>query len=225
MKILAFDTATASCSAALLINGEIMERFEIAPQRHAELILPMISDLLNSAGVSLKQLDAIAVGRGPGSFIGVRIAVGVAQGLAFGADLPVIPISTLQTLAQTAYQQTANPNIIAGWDARMQAIYWGAYRLADDQLMMPIQPDALHSPYELTIPTGPKWLLVGNAWQAYRQELAPVLESYSQQTEIYPQAHAMLNIASVLYREGKVLNALEIEPIYLRDQVAHIKTG
>lgn len=225
MKILAFDTATAGCSVALLINGEILERFEVALQRHAELILPMIDNLLNSAGITLKQLDAIAVGQGPGSFMGLRIAVGVAQGLAFGADLPVIPISSLQTLAQTAYRQTQHPHIIAGWDARMQAIYWGIYSLGENQLMMPVVPDALIEPQDLIIPEGNDWLLTGNAWLAYRQQLTPVLKSYRQITDIYPQARAMIDIAAVLFQQGQVRNALQIEPIYLRDQVAHIKKG
>lgn len=223
MKILAFDTATAACSVALLIKGEIHDQCEIAPQRHAELILPMINQLLADAGITLKQLDAIAFGQGPGSFMGVRIAAGVAQGLAFGADLPVIPVSTLQALAQTAYQQTGFPDIIAAWDARMQAIYWGIYRLASNRLMMPLCPDALNAPHEIIFPAEGDWQLVGNAWQAYRQELASVLISHAEITDIYPQASAIARIAEILYQQGKVRSALEIEPVYLRDQVAHIK--
>lgn len=223
MKILAFDTATAACSAALSIRGEIRDQCEIAPQRHAELILPMVDKLLREAGITLKQLDAIAFGQGPGSFMGVRIAAGVAQGLAFGSDLPVIPVSTLQALAQTAYQQTHYPDIIAAWDARMQAIYWGAYRLGDHQIMTPVSVDALSAPTEIVLPAGIPWHLAGNAWQAYRQELAPVLVSHPEIIDIYPQANAIIRIAERLYQQGKVRSALEIEPVYLRDQVAHIK--
>lgn len=218
MKILAFDTSTAACAVALLINGETHERFEIVPRRHAELILSMISDLLQTAGTTLKQLDAIAVGQGPGSFMGIRTAIAVAQGLAFGANLPVIPVSTLQALAQTAYEQTQHPHIIAAWDARMQAIYWGVYSLDSHQLMMPTQPDALNAPNEIVISTEKDWLLAGNAWQIYRPDLKT-----NKILEIYPRAPAIIHIAERLYQEGKGQNAMEIEPLYLRDQVAHVK--
>lgn len=225
MKILAFDTATAACTVAVMMGQEIRGRFEIAPQRHAELILPMVDNLLADAGISLKQLDAIAFGQGPGSFMGVRIAAGVAQGLAFGVDLPVIPVSTLQTLAQTAYQQTQCSRVIAGWDARMNAIYWGRYQLEPDggQVMEPLQADALDFPEAIPIPPTQTWILAGNAWSAYSKQLSPVLDSYAKVTDIFPRAEAMLAIAAVRYREGKVRHALEIEPVYLRDQVAHIK--
>lgn len=218
MKILAFDTSTAACSVALLINGEIHERVDIVPQRHAELILSMIANLLQTAGITLKQLDAIAVGQGPGSFMGVRTAIGVAQGLAFGADLPVIPVSTLQALAQTAYEQRQHPNIIAAWDARMQAIYWGIYCLGHDQLMLPTQPDALNAPHEIAVPPEKNWLFAGNAWPIYRPDLTA-----NQILDIYPSAQAIIHIAKVLYREGKMQSAMEIEPLYLRDRVAHVK--
>lgn len=225
MKILALDTATAACTVALMIGSEITERFVLAQQQHAELILPMIDGLLSEAGIGLKQLDAIAFGQGPGSFMGVRIATGVAQGLAFGADLPVIPVSTLQTLAQTAYQETGCTDIVVGWDARMQAIYWGIYQANRLGLMMPLQADALNSPPEIAIPATKQWLLAGNAWSVYSHDLPQLLESYPKNTELFPHARAMLALAAVLYSEGKVRNALEVEPIYLRDQVAHIKKG
>lgn len=222
-KILGFDTATAACTVALTINGEIRERSEIAPQRHAELILPMIDSLLAEAGIQLNQLDAIACGQGPGSFMGVRIAIGIAQGLAFGADLPVIPVSTLQTLAQTAFQQTGATAVVAGWDARMNAIYWGMYQQdAASKIMLPQQADALNLPEEILFPATQNWLLAGNAWSTYRRQLPSVLDSYTKATDIYPQARAMLAIAAILYGEGEVRNAQEIEPVYLRDQVAHV---
>ncbi len=225
MKILAFDTATAACSVALLMGGEVHEQSVIAPQRHAELILPMIEKLLSEAGITLTQLNAIAFGQGPGSFMGVRIATGVAQGLAFGADLPVIPVSTLQALAQTAWQQTRRSDIIAAWDARMQAIYWGVYQLNENGLMMPARPDALNPPDEMLMPTGKNWLLAGNAWKIYHQELASKLNPDAQIADIYPEARAILSIAQILLCEGKVSSALEIEPVYLRNDVAHRKNS
>lgn len=222
LKILAIETATAGCSVALQCNADTLERFEVAPQRHAELILPMIDSLLSAAGIGLKQLDAIAVGQGPGSFMGVRIAAGVAQGLAFGADLPVIPVSTLQTLAQTTYRQFFHQKVIAGWDARMQAIYWGVYSLGDHKLMTAIKSDALNAPSEVQFPEDPKdWFLAGNAWQAYRHQLTPMLTSFPGIVDIYPQAGAMIDIAAVYYQEGKICSPTALEPVYLRDRVTH----
>lgn len=221
MKILAFETATSACSVALSINGEIKETFQLAPQRHAELILPMIEQLLLEAGIKLNQLDAICIGQGPGSFMGIRIAVGVAQGLAFGADLPVIQISTLQILAQTAYQQTQRPGIIAAWDARMNAIYWGIYQLNHQNIMTCVQADALNAPDELKIPEGTPWLLAGNAWQTYRQPLEKMISYLDQNTDIFPRAAAMVPLAKIFYQEGKACNPMEIEPVYLRNEVAY----
>ena len=121
MNLLALDTATEACSAALLIGDDIIERSEIAPRRHAELILPMIESLLGEAGISRRQIDAIAVGRGPGAFTGVRLAISVAQGLALGLDVPVVPVSSLAALAQDAPTDIDAP-ILAVIDARMAHI-------------------------------------------------------------------------------------------------------
>ncbi len=225
MKILAFDTATDACSVALLTEGRIFQHAEIAPRRHAELILPMIRDMLQGAGLGLNQLDAIAVGQGPGSFIGVRTAVGVAQGLAMGAGLPVIPVSTLQAIAQAAYEQSQWVNIISGWDARMQAIYWGAFSLNSENIMAPIQSEALNAPAEIKLPLEKKWRLAGNAWEVYRQELTSL--DYSQDAEvpdIYPQAAAIIRLAEFYYRQGKFLAPELLEPVYLRNQVAYAQS-
>jgi tRNA threonylcarbamoyladenosine biosynthesis protein TsaB len=224
MKILAFDTATAACTVAVSANHEILQRTEIAPQRHAELILPMIDSLLQEAGISLQQLDAIAVGRGPGSFMGVRIAAGVAQALGYAANLPIMPISTLQILAQTAYLQTCKENIIAGWDARMQAIYWGIYHLDNQGIMSPIQPDTLSLPHEINFNREKTYLMAGNAWPTYRQQLDPMIQSSPTIADIYPQAHVMISIAQMLYQQGKLCSPFEIEPVYLRDHIVHSKS-
>jgi tRNA threonylcarbamoyladenosine biosynthesis protein TsaB len=134
LKILALDTATEACSAAIIVDSEISEKSLIAPRRHADLILSMIDELLSDSGVALSELDAIAFGRGPGAFTGIRIAAGIVQGLAYGADLPVIPISTLAALAQGTNENS--DFIISAIDARMSEIYTAIYRLLSKEPIM-----------------------------------------------------------------------------------------
>ena len=131
MILLALETATEACSAALAVDGDIRERFEVAPRGHSELILPMVDELMAEADISIEQVDAIAFGRGPGAFTGLRIAVGVTQGIAFGADLPVVPVSTLAALAQGSESNS----VLAAIDARMDEVYWGAYQRSSAGLM------------------------------------------------------------------------------------------
>ncbi len=152
MKLLAIETATDTCSAALWIDGELCERFEVAPQRQSELILPMMDALLAEAGLRPAQLDALAFGRGPGSFTGVRIATGVAQGVAFAAGLPVVGVSTLAALAQGHLGATGCRRVLAAYDARMGEVYWaaceadgeGVMRVSGEELVVPgrRRPDA-----------------------------------------------------------------------------------
>ena len=134
MKILAIDTATEACSAALYIDGERRSTYQLAPRQHSRLILKMIDGLLADADLSVNQLDAIAFGRGPGSFMGLRIAAGVVQGIAFAHDIPVIAISTLKAIAQRAYEQTKNKHILVAIDARMDEVYWAVYSMNMDSL-------------------------------------------------------------------------------------------
>ena len=132
MKILALDTATEACSAALWLDGEVIERYAYAPREHNQLILPMLNGLLADAGVTLAGLDALAFGRGPGSFTGVRIATGVVQGIAYAASLPVAPVSTLAAMALEAIGETGDEFAMPCIDARMGVVYWSVYRRAGD---------------------------------------------------------------------------------------------
>ncbi|OGO91166.1 MAG: tRNA (adenosine(37)-N6)-threonylcarbamoyltransferase complex dimerization subunit type 1 TsaB [Coxiella sp. RIFCSPHIGHO2_12_FULL_42_15] len=217
MKILALETGTDACSAALWVNGEMVELFEIAPRRHSDLILAMVDQLLKMRDLSLQELTAIGVGVGPGSFMGVRLAVGVAQGLAFGVGIPVVPISSLQALALRAFQQLGYPHIAAAWDARMDEIYWGAYQKIGNE-MRPVKEDCLSAPPSIVLPDGGEWVLVGNAWQEYQLQLPQLLqrESYL----IHPSAKAVAELAARAYREGRAESALQLEPQYIRQRVA-----
>jgi len=221
MKLLALDTSTEACSAALLLDKEIHERFEIAPGAHSRLILPMIEDLCAQAGVQLKDMDALVFGRGPGSFTGVRIAASVVQGLAFGADLPVIPVSTLAALAQGASQLHQWSRVLSALDARMGEVYWGAFERGPDGVMRSVQDECVVAPDQVMLPTG-EWHGAGPGWAAYTTALqarcgAHVVNSDGQ---MFPRAAFLLPIAAVEFKRGAVVTAEHALPVYLRDQVA-----
>jgi len=217
VKLLAIETATDACSAALSIDGELRERFEIAPRAHTELILPMIDELMVEAGIAISQVDAMAFGRGPGAFTGVRIAVGVAQGIAFGADLPVVPVSTLAALAQGA----AADKVLAALDARMDEVYWGAYRRNAAGLMEPVGEECVSSPDTVSCPPGNDWQGAGVGWMAYEAALSGRCAGQvtTWDSTGFPHASdvAMLGIAG--YEAGKGVNAEQALPVYLRDKV------
>lgn len=221
--ILSFDTATEACSVALRVDEKIFSRFEIAPRQHASLLLPLIQSLLNEAKITLQEINAIAFGFGPGSFMGVRLATGMAQGLAFGLQIPVIPISTLQIIAQTAHEKSGEQKILAGWDARMHAIYWGFYAANDQGLMQPQQPDALSAP--ASIDTNPfstvRFMTAGNAWSVYENELPTVFLQQNKLNDIYPEASHMLAIAVSKYLSGDVFSPEKVEPQYIRHHVVN----
>ena len=220
-RLLALDTATEACSAALLSGDTLIERFEIAPRRHAELILPMIEALLAEAGVSRRQLDAIAVGRGPGAFTGVRLAISVAQGIALGLDLPVVPVSSLAALAQDA-PDLADVSILASIDARMGEVYAGAFRRAPDGLVEAIAAESVGPAAQLVLPPGDRWVVVGSGWDAYREALsrrlphAPIGADGAR----YPHASAVARLAAGQFANGRAVAPEQALPVYLRDKVA-----
>ncbi len=223
MKILALDTATEACSAALLDDDSIYERHEIAPRRHAELILPMVDGVLAQAGLGLQDLDAIAFGRGPGAFTGVRIAAGVTQGLALGAGLPVIPLSSLATLAQGAAGRSAV--LLPAIDARMGEIYWAAYEKVQDNLVRPVAEEQVTSPEAVQVPVDKHVFGVGSGWGTYRLRLEGVLNGQitGMDPERYPLARDMLPLAVREYNAGRCVGADQAVPVYLRDNV--VKQG
>ncbi len=223
-NVLSFDTATNACSVALVVGKQVYTRHEIAPRRHATLLLPIVDLLLNEAGVSRNSLDAIAFGCGPGSFMGARLAVGMAQGLAFGLSIPVIPISTLQTLAQTAYQKTGCDHVLVGWDARMGDVYWGRYALNKDGVMCALQEDALSAPGAIRVNSMPDSLCVaGNAWDVYADALSSELLAVLKTNLVncYPDAQAMLPIACNRLDSGEAVEPVLANPSYLRDKVTN----
>jgi len=218
-KILAFETATAACSAALWCDGVLQQRYEIAPSRHSELLLPMIDQLLEEASLSVHDCDAIGFGQGPGSFMGVRLAASIAQGLAWGAGIPVVPVSTLQALAQTAFWQMTADTVLVGWDARMQQVYWGVYHQAKNGVQAIIS-DQLSAASEITIPTEVD-CAAGNAWVLYADSVPSAIAHLPRpKPECYPTAQAVAFLAARAFDQGECVKPEAIELAYLRNQVA-----
>ena len=222
MNLLAIETATEACSVALSIDGHLVERFEIAPRRHTELVLPWIDELLANAGVSKRQIDAIAVGRGPGAFTGVRLAVAVVQGIALALDRPVLAISTLAALALEA---NAKPGrcVLSAIDARMGEIYLGAFRIDADSLAIAVANERLHIPSQaLLLPADGEWLAVGSGFLAVggalRMELGERLSHCN--PEALPHAAAIARLGLAALARGEAISADQLEPAYLRDKVA-----
>ena len=217
MKLLAFETATEACSVALCVDGEILERFEIAPRRHAELALPWADALLAEGGIARSQLDAIAVGRGPGAFTGVRLAIAIAQGVALGLDRPVIPVSTLAALALPAALATPDAPVLAAIDARMGELYVGGYRLIDGRLVA-VAEETLSPPDSVQL-DGTGWHGVGTGFAAQDGVLAARFAASLARVEADALPHAA-DIARLALQAGQGIAAESVEPAYLRDNVA-----
>ena len=223
MNLLALDTATESCSAALLCGESLLERSELAPRRHAELILPMIDSLLNQAGLSRRRIDGIAVGRGPGAFTGVHLAISVAQGLALGLNIPVVPVSSLAALAQDVPADAHNDaSILAVIDARMGEIYAGVFRRGTNGLVESVGEESVMRASELVLPQSTQWCIVGSGWDAYRDALAARLPAPPRWADgaRYPQAHAIALLAQPQFAAGRGVSPEYALPVYLRDKVA-----
>jgi tRNA threonylcarbamoyladenosine biosynthesis protein TsaB len=217
MKLLAFDTATEACTVALSLDGDVRERFELGT-RHAERLLPLIDELLAEAQLPLRSLDAIAFGRGPGSFTGLRIGAGIAQGLAFGAGLPVVPVSSLAVLAQGVDA----PKVLAAFDARMQQVYWGAFVRHADGLVEALGNEAVVNPAAIPLPEGEEWIGGGPGWDAYapalQQRLGARLSAW--RSTQFPHATHLAALAARDYRLQRSLAPEFALPVYIRDDVA-----
>ena len=221
MKLLALDTATEACSAALYIDGEIRQNYELAPREHTRLILGMIDGLLAEAGISIQQLDALAFGRGPGSFTGVRIATGAVQGMAYGADLPVVPVSTLAAIAQSVHDDHQAESVLTAIDARMQAVYWAQYQ-SDQGLMKLHGEELVIAPEQVPSPAQQSWVGAGSGWAAYEPQLLariaqPLRGIYP---DVYPQSASIAKLAADDFAQGRFVEAAKAVPVYLRNNVA-----
>jgi len=222
-RILAIDTATEACSVALYNQGETLAHFELCAREHTQRILPMVQQILAEAGLSLTQLDALAFGRGPGSFTGVRIGIGMAQGLSLGAQLPLLPVSTLQTMAQGAYRLTGADNVLAAIDARMGEVYWGEFSRNAQGVWSGEETEKVIKPEQLLARAAElsgRFATVGTGWETYPHLLgeSPVAELFDGKM-LLPHAEDMLPLALQLWGNGIRVNPEEAEPTYLRNEV------
>ena len=227
-KFLAIDSSTEACSVALYNEGEVVSQFELAPRKHAELLLPLVDSVLNSGNISLTDLDAIACGVGPGAFTGLRIAISVAQGLAYAAKLPCISISSLQTLAAEAFNENDNDLCLTSIDARMQEVYFSAFRKGTNGLPEEIQPEQVIAAENIVLDFNlndySKVLKVGTGWDEYLYPREIKSLSSEPANIKYPNAKMMLNIALQHLKEKKLLKPEFLQPVYLRNNVAKKKS-
>lgn len=226
-KILAIDSATDACSVAVLTENQITEIFKMAPQQHGNLLLSMIEKLLAEKKLSLASLNALAFSCGPGSFTGIRIAASIIQGMAFNADLPVIPISTLQIMAQGAFREKNATRVLVSLDARMHEIYWGVYRLNANHIMQSVIPENLYTATEVPAPPENNWMGIGNGWKVYGETLKKSCQDkvVNINPDSYPHAQDMLPIASERYQQGNTVTAEQAVPVYLRGEGTWKKTS
>lgn len=224
-RLLAIDTSTEACSVALLTLERTVERFLDAPREHVQRLLPMIDEVLTENHIALRDLDAIAFGRGPGSFTGLRICLGVVQGLAFGAELPVIPVSTLAALAQSVVDASVAPGtyFCSAIDARMNEIYCGWFRLGDAGLVVAVNEECVCAPElmpEFDTGTAP-CIGVGSGWRyAERTRVQSITDIRVAQL---PHAAAIAALALPLWESGAHMSADAAQPTYLRNDVAWAK--
>ena len=224
MKLLAFETATEACSVAVYVDGQIIERHEIAPRKHAEYALPWAEALLAEAGIKRSQLDAIALSRGPGAFTGVRLAIAIGQGIALALDRPMVAVSTLQVLAASLPKAgaTARQRILAAIDARMGEVYIGAFERKGDDLIA-VSAEVVCAPQAATLPDeSGGWQAVGTGFAAADGALATHLgkQLASIDASVLPHAADVARLAVAAYARGEAMAPERVEPAYLRNNVA-----
>ncbi len=219
-NILAVDTATEACSAALLSSGVVHQRFDIAPRQHHSLIFEMCQAVLEEAKIDTVELDALVYGRGPGSFTGVRIAASLVQGLAYAHTLPVVAISDLQAVALQALAQSEETQALVAMDARMEEVYYGYYE-KDGDLVKAIADEGIATPEKLVVPDTFKGIVAGTAAPIYRTVLEQTLGERLIRWDAseLPRATTLLRLAMLPLSSGDTLPADRALPVYLRHPI------
>jgi len=226
LKLLAIETSSEACSVALYLDGEVIEDFRLAPRQHGKLVLQTIESIMDDSKLALSDLDALAFGRGPGSFTGLRIAAGVIQGLAFGANLPVVPISTLAAIALQARDEVGGDYFFPAFDARLDEVYWGVYQFSESELVMPMVAEQVCCAENVAVPEGVVGTAIGSGWGSHQELLlSRVGQDQVKKTIIdcLPRAGSIARLAAIGFEKGQAVSAELAQPVYLREKVAKTK--
>lgn len=223
MKLLALDTSSLACSVALQVDDAIVDRHEVQAREHTRLLIPMIADVLQQGSVELTELDAIVLGNGPGSFVGMRIAASVAQGLAFGAGIPIVPVSSMLAVAAEAMAVEGANYVAVCQDAHMNEVYLGLYASGDDTLPITLGPERLHGQgaiAELREERG-RFVSAGFGWQRYPALLEANRDYLGAVSAVeQPTARFLLDSGNALLASGVAVEPQDLVPAYLRQTVA-----
>ena len=215
-SILAVETATRACSAALLRNGECREILRLEPNRHGEILIPMARELLAAGECRFDQLDCLAFGSGPGSFTGLRIGISVVQGLALGTGLPVVPVSSLLALAV----RVGAAQVVAAFDARMEQVYWNTYRRIEGGGMEALGEPRVDEPRAVRLPREGRWTAAGSGCDAYRGRLlAERAAEVDFVRGVHPHAGDIARIAESEFLAGRAMDARSVAPEYVRNRI------
>jgi tRNA threonylcarbamoyladenosine biosynthesis protein TsaB len=228
MKLLALDTSSIACSVALQLDDAVSELHEEQPREHTALLLPMIDSLLENAGAAVPDLDAIVLGNGPGSFIGMRIAASVAQGLAYAAGLRIVPVSSMAAVAAQVFDEHDAAEVVVAQDAHMNEVYLGVYRL-DHGLVVAASPERLHRKGVIQRDTdrhaGPR-VAAGFGWQRYPELLLANKDRFDAVADVlYPRARYLLELGRAGVEGNVALEPRDVVPAYLRQEVAAKPAG
>ena len=219
MRLLAVETSSEACSLALLWDGEIFSRHQQAQLQHAEFLLPWVRELLAEADAQLQDLDAIAFGRGPGSFTSLRIGLGAVQGLAWGVELPVIPLSSLAAVAVQVHTKPGQ-TILVAMDARMGEVFHGLFRRNDAGELEAISAEAVGAPESLQVPDPANTVLAGSAFGRFEQLEPLAAQAAAVHAGLLPSARALLELSRHWLQHNQPLPAAMAQAVYLRDDVA-----
>ena len=224
MKLLALDTSSLACSVALQVGDDIVEQYEEQPREHTRLLLPMVRSILEQSGVGLNDLDAIILGNGPGSFIGMRIAASVAQGLAHGAGLNIVPVSSMAAVAAEVLVESEADIVLVSQDAHMNEVYLGGYERDQNGLPAEIFPERLQGQdaiVELSKDSNKRRVAAGSGWQRYPALLEKNRAGFDAVSEcLNPRARFLLGLGAQDLKAGLSVVPAEITPAYLRQKVA-----
>lgn len=220
MKLLALDTSSLACTAGVLADGEIYVRYEEKAREHTRLLLPMIRSVLAESRLGIGDLDAIVLGNGPGSFIGLRIAASVAQGLAHGAGLDIAPVSSLAAIAYAAGD--AGDTVVVTGDAHMNQVYLGLYRRLGDAGVSELAAERIHGQGRIDdIDASDPVVAAGSGWQRYPALLEANRDAVASVSDVlYPHARALLALGELAVAGGRVVRPEQVSPAYLRQKVA-----